>query len=266
MYWFKTSIFHDFCYKQEKRKLNISNSTFDTLQPSFYPWKKPNLDPVNVPLTYQPTIPESSNPYWKIYNSQFDPSQLRRNNDNFGSSYPYFQNSNSDLTKTNTGDQLKNENFNVKTDILDVDPEYQRQLLGLSSSSNVHKTNDQKQKPRYKVNVQSNTWNVTSIPSNLTKPIVTEKKYLTSIRRTFVYDSSKPGNFSPINLHIVNGQPVTTPPPPQTTVNEEVEKDDPKSNQLDRDDRDGLLFRDLFGIIDCKKGFIKINGRCIRTF
>ncbi|XP_066259191.1 uncharacterized protein [Euwallacea similis] len=61
------------------------------------------------------------------------------------------------------------------------------------------------------------------IPNNLTKPIVSEKHFTTSIKRTFVFDSSKPGKIEPINLHIINGQTITQPPVPETTVNEDVE-------------------------------------------
>ncbi|XP_050307866.1 uncharacterized protein LOC126744468 isoform X2 [Anthonomus grandis grandis] len=107
-------------------------------------------------------------------------------------------------------------------EIVDVSPEVQRRMLGWPAEDpgvNEHSTSG---KPRYTVDVDTQTSNKTVIPHNLSKPFINEKKYLTTIRKSFVYDSKNPEPIKPVNIHIVNGEQVTTTPPPETTVDENV--------------------------------------------
>ncbi|ENN79072.1 hypothetical protein YQE_04469, partial [Dendroctonus ponderosae] len=157
---------------------------------------------------------------------------------------------------------------NISVEILDVSPEYQRQLLGwpVEESS----TKPRAFKPRYKVDVDSHTTNYTQILANLTKPIITEKKYVTSIRKSFVYDPSKPDNNKPINIHLVNGQQVTTLPPTTTTESENVEGitswyDSANGTNVTSIIPKGRRFIDV--PISCAEGRqIAHNGRCLSIF
>ncbi|XP_048526274.1 uncharacterized protein LOC109535313 isoform X4 [Dendroctonus ponderosae] len=157
---------------------------------------------------------------------------------------------------------------NIPVEILDVSPEYQRQLLGWPAEES--STKPRAFKPRYKVDVDSHTTNYTQILANLTKPIITEKKYVTSIRKSFVYDPSKPDNNKPINIHLVNGQQVTTLPPTTTTESENVEGitswyDSANGTNVTSIIPKGRRFIDV--PISCAEGRqIAHNGRCLSIF
>ncbi|XP_030754840.1 uncharacterized protein LOC115881478 isoform X2 [Sitophilus oryzae] len=107
-------------------------------------------------------------------------------------------------------------------EIIDVSPEYQMKQLGMQGEFNQNHLDPSKSK--YDVKVSTQTQNITSVPSQFSQPIKSDKVYNTTFRRTYVYDPSNPNiNIEPINVHYINGVEVTTTTPAPTTESDHVE-------------------------------------------
>ncbi|XP_060532080.1 uncharacterized protein LOC132705495 [Cylas formicarius] len=142
---------------------------------------------------------------------------------------------------------------NVRAEIIDVSPEYQRQVLGLPDRGDSFYARHS-QPRRYKVSINSDTKNFTSVPTNISKTYVDEKVYNSTISRTIVHDPSR--KIEPIRIQIVNGVEVTT----------EINYGSDRENSTGKEvTPKGRRFMDVPS--SCPKGTVRTHkGTCLEPF
>lgn len=171
-----------------------------------YPWYPQSRQVIyQYPVTgqyYQQYMP------YVYVNNQPQPASSQQLYPNLGSDQITSGSRVIEVPTRKTTDDSKVKYGNVKTEIIDIDPQSFRYLYS-SYLPNVvprpRKASVRKDLP-YVVKVDSNQYNTTSIPQVIKKHDVQHK--ISSFRKTFVL---KPGDKdSVINLNFVNGEPVTT--------------------------------------------------------